>query len=111
MNKTNVAIAMVAFLWLAIPVNAQFGKLKDKISGGKSGGGSFAEFNEEKDEMGITGEYHSLTDKRSYGMRFVKEQDGKIVNKLQYFEKKGKEPQLELSMKESYFLKNKVKLS
>ncbi|HLP13327.1 MAG TPA: hypothetical protein VK177_15425 [Flavobacteriales bacterium] len=111
MKKTNVAITIAAFMWLAMPVNAQFGKLKEKVSGGKSGGGgSFAELNNEKDEMGLTGEYHSLVDKRAYGLRFVKEQDGKIVNKLQYFEKKGKEPQMELSMKESYYSKNKVKL-
>jgi hypothetical protein len=60
--------------------------------------------------LGITGQYFGKVDKRSFGFRFVKEADGKIVNELHYFEKKkSAEPQLKLSMKESYYSKNKVK--
>ena len=83
-----------------------------KVKGGKSkGGGSFTEFNNETDEMGITGEYFGLSDGKAYGYRFVKGlMVVKLVNKLHYFEKKGSEPQLELSMKESYFRKHQVKL-
>lgn len=73
--------------------------------------GNFEAFNSEKDEMGITGQYFGKTDKKGYGFRFVKEADGKVVNELHYFEKKkSAEPQLKLTMKESYFSKNKVKL-
>lgn len=73
--------------------------------------GNFEAFNAEKDEMGITGQYFGKSDKKGYGYRFVKEADGKIVNELHYFEKKkSAEPQLKLSMKESYYSKNKVKL-
>lgn len=72
--------------------------------------GNFETFNAEKDELGITGQYFGKVDKRSFGFRFVKEADGKIVNELHYFEKKkSAEPQLKLSMKESYYSKNKVK--
>ena len=73
--------------------------------------GNFETFNAEKDELGITGQYFGKVDKKSFGFRFVKEADGKIVNELHYFEKKKSvEPQLKLSMKESYYSKNKVKL-
>ncbi|MBL7931766.1 MAG: hypothetical protein JNL60_07690 [Bacteroidia bacterium] len=73
--------------------------------------GNFEAFNAEKDELGITGQYFGKSDKKGYGYRFVKEADGKIVNELHYFEKKkSTEPQLKLSMKESYYSKNKVKL-
>jgi len=73
--------------------------------------GNFEAFNAEKDEMGITGQYFGKSDKKGYGYRFVKEADGKIVNELHYFEKKkSAEPQLKLSMKESYYSKNQVKL-
>jgi hypothetical protein len=73
--------------------------------------GNFEALNAEKDEMGITGQYFGKSDKKGYGFRFVKEADGKIVNELHYFEKKkSAEPQIKLSMKESYYSKNKVKL-
>ena len=73
--------------------------------------GNFEAFNAEKDELGVTGQYFGKVDKKSFGFRFVKEANGKIVNELHYFEKKKSvEPQLKLSMKESYFSKNKVKL-
>jgi hypothetical protein len=73
--------------------------------------GNFDALNAEKDEMGITGQYFGKSDKKGYGFRFVKEADGKIVNELHYFEKKkSAEPQLKLSMKESYYSKNQVKL-
>ena len=96
---------------------AQFAKLKEKLNGdgsGKSkssGSGNFEQFNQETDELGVTGQYFGKVDKRSFGFRFVKEADGKIVNELHYFEKKkSSEPQLKLSLKESYYSKNKVKL-
>lgn len=73
-------------------------------------GGKFASFNEEKDELGVTGEYTGMSDKKEYGFKFVKEAEGKLVNELYYFEKKGKEPQLKLELKESYLTKNQVKL-
>jgi hypothetical protein len=73
-------------------------------------GGKFSSFNAEKDELGITGEYSGLKDKRDFGFRFVKEADGKLVNEMHYFEKKGNEPQLKLNLKESFFNKNKVKV-
>ena len=73
--------------------------------------GNFEAFNQEKDEMGITGQYFGKVDKKSFGMRFVKEENGKIVNELHYFEKKkSTEPQLKLALKENYYSKNKVKL-
>lgn len=109
-KKTNIMLAFAAVLCLSVPASAQLGsKLKDKVSGGKSSGGNFAGFNNETDELGITGEYHSLADKKSYGLRFIKEKEGKIVNTLEYYEKKGK-VLIELALKESYYTKNKVKL-
>jgi len=72
--------------------------------------GKFTSFNQETDEMGVTGEYFGMVDKRDFGFRFVKESGGKMVNELHYFEKKGSEPQLILSFKENYYTKNKVKL-
>ncbi|WP_317896652.1 hypothetical protein [Aurantibacillus circumpalustris] len=120
MKKTSLIIVALttALAFNTESVSAQFGKkLKDKMGESKGGGkgegekaGKFSSFNEEADEMGVTGEYFGLIDKRSFGFRFVKEADGKLVNKLDYFEKKGTTPQLSLSMKESYFQKNKVKL-
>lgn len=111
MKKTNVVVAMAALLWLAVPANAQLGKLKDKVSGKSSGGGKFDSFNAETDELGITGQYFAKSDKKGYGLRFVKESAGKIVNELHYFEKKKDgEPDYKLTLKESYYSKNKVKL-
>lgn len=110
MKKISMILALAALIGLSMPANAQLAKLKDKVAGKSGGGGGFADFNNETDEMGLTGEYHSLVDKRSYGFRFVKEEEGKIVNKLDYYEKKGKAPQLSLTLKESYYSKNKVKL-
>ncbi|SMD33168.1 hypothetical protein SAMN04488029_1532 [Reichenbachiella faecimaris] len=95
---------------------AQFGKLKSAMGKSKSksssggGGNAFASFNDETDEMGITGSYYGLSDGKSYGYRFVKEDEGKLVNQLFYFEKAGDDPQLKMDMKESYFRKAEVKL-
>jgi len=73
--------------------------------------GNFDSFNEEKDELGITGQYFGKSDKKGYGYKFVKEADGKIVNELHYYEKKKTpQPLLKLTLKESYYTKNKVKL-
>ena len=98
MKKTNIILTIAMLFVYGFNMNAQIK-------------GNFEAFNAEKDEMGITGQYFGKVDKKSFGFRFVKEVDGKIVNELHYFEKKkSAEPQLKLSMKESYYSKNKVKL-
>lgn len=98
MKKTNIIVIIALLFVYAFSTNAQIK-------------GNFETFNAEKDELGVTGQYFGKVDKKSFGFRFVKEASGKIVNELQYFEvKKSTEPQLKLSMKESYFSKNKVKL-
>ncbi len=110
MKKMKIILTAALIGLLGVSANAQFGKLKDKMSGG-GGSGNFEAFNQEKDEMGVTGQYFGLSDKKSYGFRFVKEANGKIVNEMHYFEKKkSDEPQLKLSLKENYYSKNKVKL-
>lgn len=112
MKKIKIIVTIAALSLFGFSANAQFGKLKDKMSsGGGSGSGNFESFNQETDEMGVTGQYFGSSDKKSYGFKFVKEADGKIVNELYYFEKKkSTEPQLKLSLKENYYSKNKVKL-
>jgi hypothetical protein len=113
MKKTTIILAVVALMLSATVAEAQLAKLKDKVSGKSSsngGGGPFADFNAETDDMGLTGQYSGLVDKKPFGMRFVKEEGGKVVNSLHYFEKKGSEPQLKLNLKESYYTKNQVKL-
>ena len=113
MKKTNIILTMMVLMLSGISAEAQFAKLRDKVGGkssSNSGGGPFADFNAETDEMGVTGQYYCLTDKKAYGFRFVKEEGGKVVNSLHYFEKKGSKPQLKLSLKESYYTKNQVKL-
>lgn len=98
MKKTNIILTIAMLFVYGFQMNAQIK-------------GNFEAFNAEKDELGITGQYFGKVDKKSFGFRFVKEADGKIVNELHYFEKKkSAEPQLKLSMKESYYSKNKVKL-
>ncbi|CAN5314789.1 hypothetical protein BH10BAC1_BH10BAC1_19310 [soil metagenome] len=72
--------------------------------------GPFANLNDVKDELGVSGEYNSLNDKKPYGLKFTKEVDGKIVNELQYFEKKGSTPAGTLTLKENYYDKYKVKM-
>lgn len=115
-----VALSVLFFSATTQNVNAQFGKLKNAVSKKKSGGkssskggggkGSFSDFNNETDEMGITGQYFGLKDTRSFGFKFIKEAEGKLVNQLHYWEKKASEPQLEMEMKESYYRKHQVKL-
>ncbi|MCF6306609.1 MAG: hypothetical protein L3J09_01495 [Flavobacteriaceae bacterium] len=128
MKKQTVITAILSlFLIIGISNNAnsQIGKKalgqgKKALSMGKKGksksgksksgkGGSFTEFNSETDEMGITGEYFGLKDPGAVGLRFVKESEGKIVNQLHYFEKKG-EPTMKLALKESYYTKHQVKM-
>ena len=125
MKKQTVLTAMLS-LFLIVGISntaeAQFGKkaknalgigkkAKNKKSGkSKSkGGAKFSEFNDETDVLGITGEYFGYKDPSAIGLRFVKESEGKIVDELHYFEKKG-EPTMKLLMKESYFRKHQVKL-
>jgi len=119
MKHLKIILTLLMLCAFGQTARAQFGKLKDKLSADgsgkekeKSGGkGNFETFNAETDELGITGQYFGKVDKRSFGFRFVKEADGKIVNELHYFEKKkSTEPQLKLALKESYYGKNKVKL-
>lgn len=117
MKHLTIILTLAIVCSFGYSSKAQFAKLKEKVSGdgsGKSkgsGSGNFEQFNQETDELGITGQYFGKVDKRSFGFRFVKEADGKIVNELHYFEKKkSTEPQLKLSLKESYYSKNKVKL-
>jgi len=93
----------------------QFGKLKEKVGGGggsskSESGGAFEYLNAETDELGMTGQYFSLYDKKANGFKFVKESGGKIVNSLLYFEKKGDDPKLTLTLKEKYYTKNQVKM-
>ena len=98
MKKTNIILTIALLFVYGFQTSAQIK-------------GNFEAFNAEKDELGITGQYFGKVDKRSFAFRFVKEADGKIVNQLHYFEKKKSvEPQMKLSMKESYFSKNNVKL-
>jgi len=125
MKKQTLLTATLSLLLIVGVCNsadAQFGKkAKNALGIGKKGkdtakkakgkkGGSFSEFNNETDVMGITGEYFELKDGKAYGFRFVKEEGGKIVDQLHYFEGKGAEPALKLDLKESYFRKNQVKL-
>lgn len=120
MKKSILSIAVLCVcIMFGVPESkAQFGKsLASKMKSGKkkggsskSGGASFAEFNSETDDLGITGEYFGLVDTKAFGFRFVKEDEGKIVNHLHYFEKKASEPQLKLTLKESYYRKHQVKL-
>lgn len=101
--------------------NAQFKKLLKKAvskksaskSSSKSGGasgGTFSYLNNENDELGLSGEYFGLKDKKAFGFRFVKEDAGKVVNELHYWEKKQEKPQLKMNFKESYYRKKQVKM-
>ncbi|MEO6301556.1 MAG: hypothetical protein ABIP51_00160 [Bacteroidia bacterium] len=112
MKRIKIILAALALGLFVNTTHAQFGKLKDKVNDKGSGGsGNFDSFNQETDELGITGQYFGKVDKKSFGFRYVKEANGKIVNELHYFEKKkSTEPQLKLTLKESYYTKNKVKL-
>lgn len=100
--------------------NAQFKRLLKKVTSKKSSssksksggasGGSFSYLNNEKDDLGLSGEYHGLKDKKAFGFRFVKENEGKVVNELHYWEKKQDKPQLKMNFKESYYRKKQVKM-
>lgn len=110
-----MTVALIAMMIYPHQSEAQFGKLKSAVSKSKSGSGSkggnpFESFNTESDEMGITGAYTGLSDSKPYGYKFVKEDQGKLVNQLFYFDKAGNEPQLKMDMKESYYRKAEVKL-
>ena len=93
MKHLTIILTLAIVCSFGFSSKAQFAKLKEKVSGdgsGKSkgsGSGNFEQFNQETDELGITGQYFGKVDKRSFGFRFVKEADGKIVNELHYFEK------------------------
>jgi hypothetical protein len=120
------ALSAALFLGNTTEANAQFGKLLKKVTSKKSNksssrssksskssgasAGTFAYLNSETDELGITGEYFGLIDKKAFGFRFVKEDEGKVVNQLHYWERKQEKPQLKLSFKESYFRKKQTKM-
>jgi hypothetical protein len=112
MKKTTTIITLAALTLMGGNAHGQLGKLKNKLNGKSSGGGGgFEVLDSETDEFGITGQYYSLTDNKAFGLRFVKEEDGKIVNEIHYFDKKVTgDPALKLSLKESYLKKNDVKL-
>jgi len=125
MKKSIVTIVLSLFLIIGInqSAEAQFGKkfknaMKTKI-GKKSGSVKkgktkkasktrFLEFNEITDHLNISGEYFGLKDPSAIGIKFVKEDGGKIVNKLHYFETKG-EPKMKFNFKESFYSKHKIK--
>lgn len=117
MKKQIIALAAASLILAFAPqaAQAQFGKkLLNKVKDGGGGGsakpGKFASFNAETDPMGITGEYFAAVDaKHTFGLRFIKDEGGKLVNRLDFYEKKDA-PTAYLHLKESYFNKNKVKL-
>ena len=123
------ALSAALFLGNTTETNAQFGKLLKKVSSKKSSkkssrstksskksktagssSGTFSHLNSVNDEMGLSGEYYGLIDKSTFGIKFVKEDGGKIVNELHYWEKKSEKPQLKMNFKESYFNKKQVKM-
>ncbi|KAB1154638.1 hypothetical protein [Tenacibaculum aiptasiae] len=116
---TCVLSAMM-FLGGTTETNAQFKSLIKKVTskkkskrGSKSSGassGTFGYLNSVNDELGMSGEYHGLKDKKAFGFKFVKEDQGKVVNQLHYWERKQENPQLKMNFKESYFRKKQVKM-
>lgn len=100
--------------------NAQFGKFLKKALKKKGGSsskrsskkgakpGAFTDLNNHKDSYGVSGEYVDVNG-AAHGFKFVTEEEGKLINKLFYWEKKTDNPQLKLNLKEKFFRKNKVK--
>ena len=86
------------------------GKKAGKKSGKTGKGKDFSAFNSETDELGMTGQYFGLKDPSSSALRFVKNEEGKIVNKLHYFDSSKNEPDFKLTLKESYYTKYGVKM-
>ncbi|CAM1364373.1 conserved exported hypothetical protein [Tenacibaculum litopenaei] len=112
---TVVALWMALFLGTTQESNAQFNRLLKKVTKKKttkSGGGSgaFTHLNSENDEFGLSGQYYSLQDGKVVGFQFVKEDGGKVVNELRYWEKKGGDPQIKLQLKESFLRKKNIKM-
>lgn len=117
------ALSAVMFLGTTTETNAQFKSLVKKAISKKgskrssksskssgSSSGTFGHLNSVNDEMGLSGEYHGLKDKKAFGFKFVKEDGGKIVNELHYWEKKQEKPQLKMNFKESYYNKKQIKM-
>ena len=100
-------------------VNAQFGrKLRGAFKKAKSGkllkskktkGKSFADFNNEKDELNITGEYTVLVQNMRMGLRFSKLKDGALANELAMFFKSKESPDFTFELKEKYLRKHQLK--
>ena len=118
-----LAVAMVCSF---TPTHAQSMKEKlaakaKKAKGGKKskGGSKFASFNDLSDETGVSGAYSSL-DKEAvringyekkvdqFGLKFIKEKDGTIINKLELYY--SKTDNLQYYMKENIWNKYQVRL-
>ncbi|EDM44455.1 hypothetical protein SCB49_05480 [unidentified eubacterium SCB49] len=126
--KKQTIITAIFSLFLIVGMSnhaeAQFGKkLKEGLkignkankSGGKKGkkggkGKDFSAFNSEADELGVSGHYVGLIDPSTSGLKFVKNRDGKLVNKLEYYMSNTETPDMELTLKESYYTKYEVKM-
>lgn len=122
--KKQVFLTCVLSIFMLIGTseqsNAQFNKLLKKATSKKSAKsskksgekstGTFSYLNNESDEMGISGEYFTLKSKMSCGLKFVKENEGKIINELWAWYEKNDNPQMKFSFKESFFNKKQVKL-
>lgn len=121
--------ALTALMLLGSPTetNAQFGKLLKKAMSKKSKGsssssssrkkrgggkseGTFKEFNDVKDDLNLSGEYHSLRNGGVVGFKFVKEDGGEIVNELHFFGKNTDKPDAKLRFKENFYNKKQIKM-
>lgn len=121
MKKQTLLILLLSIGMLLGGTNsaeAQFGnKLKNALKKGKSSstkkgktkGLSFSEFNNETDELGLTGEYTVLVQNARLGLRFVKLKDGALANKLEMYFKSKETPDYSLELKEKYLKKHQLK--
>lgn len=92
---------------------------KSAKKGKSKGSNKFASYNEIDDQTGVSGAYTSIDPEAvringsnrkvsSFGAKFIKEQDGKIINKLELYY--SKTDHLKYYLKENVWLKNKVRL-
>jgi len=113
MKKQTLLILLLSIGMLLGGTNsaeAQFGnKLKNALKKGKTKGLSFSEFNNETDELGLTGEYTVLVQNARLGLRFVKLKDGALANKLEMYFKSKETPDYSLELKEKYLKKHQLK--
>jgi hypothetical protein len=129
--KTMYSCLIAATLMLSTAETASAqgfkGKLKGSVSsmkgkskkGGKKGGGKFASFNAIDDATGVSGAYTSIDAEavringynkkvNQFGAKFIKEKDGKIINKMELYY--SKTDYLQYYLKENVWLKYKVRL-